>query len=193
MSTKLIWDQFQNRLYVFIRNRVSAAEDADDVLQNVFEKIHKHANQLPDIVNINGWLFRITRNEIVNYYRQRSKLPDALVEPSGDALNQPAIPKEPREFRNRVDAVDGYEFLMECMSLFMRNLKEDEREILMLISTGTSLKAIALQTNRSYSAVKSTARRARQRLRRQFVQCCNITSMRADTGRSDSACNQCPA
>lgn len=52
----------QSRLGNFIRRRVAAPHDAEDILQDVFYRLVE-ANRLSmPIEHITGWLFRVARN-----------------------------------------------------------------------------------------------------------------------------------
>ncbi len=67
-----LYDMFVDRVYRFVFARVGSKEDAEDVTEQVFVKV---------VANIGGyeergfpfeaWLFRIVRNQITDYYRQK--------------------------------------------------------------------------------------------------------------------------
>ncbi len=59
------------RLFGFIRQRVGSAEDAEDILQDVFYQL---AGNTEPIEQVSSWLFRVTRNKITDSYRKQ-KLP----------------------------------------------------------------------------------------------------------------------
>jgi RNA polymerase sigma factor (sigma-70 family) len=70
------------RLRNFIRRRVIDQDEADDILQDVFEDLVQ-AWRLPDpIEQVGAWLFRVARNRIVDRFRKRKEVP--LAEPQGD-------------------------------------------------------------------------------------------------------------
>jgi len=60
-----------NRLFGFIRQRVSSAEDAEDILQEVF---YQFAGNTEPIEQATGWLYKVARNKITDNYRKH-KLP----------------------------------------------------------------------------------------------------------------------
>jgi RNA polymerase sigma-70 factor (ECF subfamily) len=43
-----LWDQYSHRLLAFIRSRVSNDADAEDILQEVFIRVHRHLCCLPE-------------------------------------------------------------------------------------------------------------------------------------------------
>jgi RNA polymerase sigma factor (sigma-70 family) len=67
------------RLRNFIRRRVIDQDEADDILQDVFEELVE-AWRLPDpIEQVGAWLFRVARNRIIDRFRKKKalQLPDA--------------------------------------------------------------------------------------------------------------------
>src|SRR5438876_2830454 len=73
-----IWCDFAAPLLGFIRKRVSNEHDAEDILQQVFLKIQTRMDSLRDTEKLQGWLYRIARNAIVDHYRSRRPLPEVL-------------------------------------------------------------------------------------------------------------------
>ncbi len=66
---------YSKRLFGFIRPRVGSDADAEDVLQDVWFQL----SQLVDVEaveNIGAWLFRVTRNKLID--RSRKRQPDRL-------------------------------------------------------------------------------------------------------------------
>lgn len=66
------------RLRSFIRQRMADANEAEDVLQDVFQELVE-ASRLPEpIEQVGAWLFRVARNRIVDRFRKKKEqqLPD---------------------------------------------------------------------------------------------------------------------
>jgi len=61
----------RKRLLSFIRKRVPEAEDAEDILQDVFYQLLEHFDVLKPIEQVTAWLFRVARNKIIDQYRKR--------------------------------------------------------------------------------------------------------------------------
>lgn len=59
----------------FIRARVASEEDAADILQEVWYQLSK-TNQETELEHIRAWLYRVTRNKIIDSYRKKS--PDLI-------------------------------------------------------------------------------------------------------------------
>ena len=59
------------RLFGFIKQRVASAEDAEDILQDVF---YQFAGNTQQIEQASAWLYKVARNKITDNYRKQ-KLP----------------------------------------------------------------------------------------------------------------------
>ncbi|RDU94702.1 RNA polymerase sigma factor [Trinickia dinghuensis] len=63
------------RLRNFIRRRVIDQDEAEDILQDVFEELVE-AWRLPDpLEQVGAWLFRVARNRIVDRFRKKKEVP----------------------------------------------------------------------------------------------------------------------
>jgi RNA polymerase sigma factor (sigma-70 family) len=66
----------QPRLRSFIRRRVPNPADAEDLLQDVFFELVQARRLLQPIDYVTGWLFRVARNRITDFFRK--KRPDTF-------------------------------------------------------------------------------------------------------------------
>lgn len=63
------------RLRYFIRRRVIDQDEAEDILQDVFEELVE-AWRLPEpIEQVGAWLFRVARNRIIDRFRKHKEAP----------------------------------------------------------------------------------------------------------------------
>src|SRR5439155_25395232 len=62
----------QSRLRHFIRRRVPDPRDAEDILQDVFYELVEANRLLMPIEHVTGWLFRVARNRITDFFRKRT-------------------------------------------------------------------------------------------------------------------------
>src|SRR5215211_7340854 len=87
IASEQLWETFSAPLYQFIRNRVPDAHIAEDILQDVFLKIHTHIDTLRTPDRLTSWIYQLTRNAIADYYRaQRSTAELAETLPVADEL-----------------------------------------------------------------------------------------------------------
>ncbi|KAA3659163.1 MAG: RNA polymerase sigma factor SigZ [Calditrichaeota bacterium] len=159
--TTYIVDNFHDRLRNYILHRVNNEPDADDILQDVYIKIHTKSNTLQNKIKLESWLFQIVRNTIVDFYRRKKRTME-FVE-SSSAGNA-------EESENR-----STENLAACLNPLINSLPENYRQALVL----TDLKHVpqthlAQQLGLSSSGAKSRVQRARQLLNNAILQCCEI-------------------
>ena len=61
---------YSKRLSDFIRQRVDDEDDAEDILQDVFFELTESFRLVKPIEQMTAWLFRVTRNKIIDRYRK---------------------------------------------------------------------------------------------------------------------------
>ena len=157
MTTDAVWAAFSGRLRGFIAKRVREDVDIDDILQDVFAKIHEGLPKLQESEKLEAWLFQVARRAVVDHYRRRrsAALPEDVAEdpPAKDVSAEVAAWLDP------------------MMSL----LPEADREALRLSGReGVSRKDLATRLGLSLTGAKSRVQRARARLKEALLDCCHI-------------------
>jgi RNA polymerase sigma-70 factor (family 1) len=64
-----LFREYEHRLYVFIMKILRSDATAKDILQDVFLKLWTIRHQLPEIENINAFLYRLTENRVYDHLR----------------------------------------------------------------------------------------------------------------------------
>ena len=75
-----VFQSVQHSLRNYLRRHVNETV-VDDLLQEVFVKIHSRMDTLKDIRRLNGWIYQIARNAIIDYYRSKkaaAELPETI-------------------------------------------------------------------------------------------------------------------
>jgi RNA polymerase sigma-70 factor (ECF subfamily) len=155
-----VWNQFSGQLRSFIRTRVPDEETTEDILQEVFIRIHAKMGALRDMGKLESWIYQITRNAIIDHYRRQrptGELPDTLGVWE-DAYEEHLVTRLAADVREMAEA-----------------LPEPYREAFMLTSyEGLSQKELAERLGLSYSGAKSRVQRARQKIRDMLMICCHF-------------------
>jgi len=60
----------RNRLFNFIKKRVSDPGDAEDILQDVFYQLWQGYDTIENLERVTSWMFRVARNKIIDRYRK---------------------------------------------------------------------------------------------------------------------------
>ena len=119
LNTEYIWEAFHTPLHGFIRKRVSDEAVAEDLLQEVFLKIHQHGELLQDVKKLESWIYQITRNAITDFYRTARPI---------SSLDTP----EALEFPEELPDDDIVSELLPCVRAMVNNLPELDRQALVL-------------------------------------------------------------
>src|ERR1700704_3626963 len=84
--TSEVVEREHSRLRRFIRRRVPDPRDAEDILQDVFYELVEANRLLMPIEHVTGWLFRVARNRIVDFFRKKKSenFSDSAVAPNDD-------------------------------------------------------------------------------------------------------------
>ena len=62
--------KFGKQLLSFIKNKVKVAEDAEDILQDVWYQFSNLTN-INALENASAWLYAVSRNKITDFYRKK--------------------------------------------------------------------------------------------------------------------------
>jgi len=65
----------KDKLLGFIRNRVNSAEEAEDILQDVFYQFVAGFETIGSLDRVTSWLFSVARNKIIDRYRKEAVRP----------------------------------------------------------------------------------------------------------------------
>jgi len=173
VETEVIWRDIHDRLLSYIRPRVASFHDAEDILQEVFLRIHKNRDRLNDVQNVPAWVYRIAANAISDYYRARAKVGGALAEnATASSVDAPAS-SQPEVIRDK-----GPEMTVElarCMEPLVQRLPEHYGEAVSLTDLGgLTQKEAAAQLGLSVSGMKSRVQRGRSKLKALLLDCCRV-------------------
>lgn len=159
-----LWRELAAPLRGFLRARVRVEADAEDLLQEVFVRIQRRLPELREPAKLQGWVYRIARNVVVDHYRGRK---DHAVWDEGTVGVDDAEAQDPAGR----DAVD----LTPSLRRFIAALPAEQREPLVRHEfQGESLEEIAKALGLTLTATKSRVRRARLQLREMLDACCRF-------------------
>lgn len=186
MEVAGIYREFHKSLLGFIKNRIKSKEDAEDILQNVFVKISSNVDKLSEEEKLTNWMFTITRNAIIDYYRKNATKKKNGMQEDISEIDVMDI-TEP-------DPMKG---LDSCVSPMIALLPEEYRDIVIDAELkGIRQKDLAEKYGVPYPSMRSKVQRGRERLKQLFYNCCHIqTDTRGNVleahGKSDCGCQSC--
>ena len=160
------WSEIENRLRPYVARRVASSADVDDLLQEIFVRMHRGLAALRDGERFGGWVYRIAEHVIIDSARARAKdpvVPSAQIPDGSDT-----------ESRDDIDALQTD--LGECVALFVARLHSPYREAITLTELeGLTQKDAAEMLGISLSGMKSRVQRGREKIRSMFDDCCRIS------------------
>jgi RNA polymerase sigma factor (sigma-70 family) len=156
----------QSRLRNFIRRRVPDAQDAEDILQDVFYKLVEANRLLMPIEHITGWLFRVARNRITDLFRKQQPESFGETEGADDAGERMHLEDLLPSPDAGPDALYARGVLLDAIELAVEELPEEQREVFVAHEIeGRSFKEIAAETGVSVNTLLSRKRYAVLHLR----------------------------
>ncbi len=156
--TELLWREFAEPLRGFLGARTKSSVDAEDLLQEIFVRIQKRLGTLHDASKIQGWVYRIARNVVIDHYRSRREhLPIDFDVESDDPAGESVVDLRPTLRR----------FIAELPVAYREPLVRHEFQ-------GESLAEVAAALGLTLTATKSRVRRARLMLRTMLDRCCRF-------------------
>lgn len=143
------WNEYREQLLTFIRRKIRSRQDADDILADVFLKLAKQTGLARIPHKLPNWLYRVTNNAIIDYYRVQRPL---------EALPQDVVQDAPTP--------EAMSTLSACIMPLLEQLPDTYRIPLLLSEIkGKRHRDVADELDLSVSAVKSRILRGRKQLK----------------------------
>jgi len=161
------WREIEGRLRPYIARRVSSAADVDDVVQEIFVRVHRGLAGLRDGESFGGWVYRIAEHVISDLLKTKARALLTHARQASDELEVEHSDEESAELRAD---------LLDCVALFVARLPSPYREAITLTELeGLTQKDAAEMIGISLSGMKSRVQRGREKIRDMFEDCCRIS------------------
>jgi RNA polymerase sigma-70 factor (ECF subfamily) len=153
-AARALYRTYSGELYGFALNRLGDRGLAEEVVQDVFTRVWRHAADYDSSRgSVRTWLYGITRNAIIDLERHRSRRPPLAAREADQEGSDQDEPIERALLRWQVQAA-------------MERLTPEHREVLRLAHlSGLSVREIADLTGMPEGTVKSRTYYALQNLR----------------------------
>ncbi|MFA0439918.1 RNA polymerase subunit sigma [Vibrio sp. 10N.286.49.C2] len=154
------WLEHHDQLRGYIVKQMKSPDVADDILQDVYLKASQKQHQLKSQDHLKSWLFRITHNAIMDFYRSQQ---------IHDELNDDHAEEELTVVQTNLQEVG------QCLRPILECLPEKYRRPMVLSELeGLSQQQVADQLELSLSATKSRIQRGRVKLKDILIDYCNM-------------------
>lgn len=155
-TSEAVWRNHADALRGFLSRRIPP-ETVDDLLQDIFVKIHLKLPTLKETERINGWIYQIARNAIVDHFRASARVPD-----EGEVAEM-----------YLTDDDSSREELEACVAPFIDRLPDTYRDAVRMSELeGLTQAEVAKRLGLSLSGAKSRVQRGRAIAERMLDDCC---------------------
>ncbi len=162
-----IWDGFSGSVRAFIGRRVANQSQVDDLLQEVFLKIHLHLGDVKEESRLSSWIFTIANNTLTDFFR-RQKAPVLPLD------EEPPARQEATDCA-ACEIAAGLEGMARALPPMYA------QAIAMVDFQGISFAETARRLSISISGAKSRVQRARKMIRDSLLRCCHFVFDRYGT------------
>lgn len=137
-----IYLDYKEKVSAYVRNRIADPYDAEDVVSKVFLKVYQKIESYDkSLASLSTWIYAITRNTVIDYYRQKKTKGLSFDE----AVQVEELPDETSVNKD----------ILEDLANALETLSERERDLIILhYYQGYTLKRIAEMMEMSYINAK---------------------------------------
>jgi RNA polymerase sigma-70 factor, ECF subfamily len=159
--TELV-ERYQTRLLNFIYRTIGDRDRAEDLVQEVFIRVHRHLHRFDRSKKFSTWVYTIASNLAKNELRNRSRNPLVLFQTMRGANEDEDRPLQFEDTTARPDDLFRRRHLRELVEDTVAKLPEHHRQVFVLRELeGKSYEEIAEITSCNLGTVKSRLNRAR--------------------------------
>ena len=151
-----LWGRLRSQLLGYVAARSRSQQDAEDIVQDVFLRMHLALQRGDAIERLDGWMFAIARNAVIDAHRRTRPAPE---------VDEPTA-RDDDELR---------ETLAKCVAPFVDRLPSPYADAVRWTDVeGMTQVDAAKRAGISVSGMKSRVQRGRQQLRALLDECCRF-------------------
>ncbi len=178
-----IYKQYYSKLFSFVNSKVKNPEDTKDILSEVFIKIYKNIDKLDSDEKLTSWIYTITKNTVIDFYRKNSK-------------DQNNIEFDEQFFFKETQNNDATDELSSCIEPIINSLSPKYSKALYLSEIKElKQKEIAQMLELTPNNVKTIIHRGKKQIQEKLLKCCNYEFDKfgniIDFDIKDKNCNFC--
>ena len=147
-----VYLDYKDKITAYVRSRIENKYDVEDIVSTVFLKIYQKIDSFDESkASLSTWIYTITRNTVIDYFREIKTHIEFLDEIEADTLSADSL-------------VDDE--LLEDLAYALETLSERERDLIILhYYKGYTLKRISEMMDMSYINAKLIHTKALSMLR----------------------------
>lgn len=74
-----LYKRYQGRVYAFLRHKGLNLESAEEVFQNIWDKLHRTRFRYDTSFKFSAWIFTIARSAVIDFWRKEKKFAHSKV------------------------------------------------------------------------------------------------------------------
>lgn len=157
-------NRYNRRLLNFVYRTIGDRERAEDLIQEVFIRVHRHLHRFDQTKKFSTWIYTIASNLAKNELRNRSRNPLVLFQTIKKHWEADHRPLEFEDTKCRPDDLYRKRHLKDLVAWAVEQLPEHHRIVFVLRELqGKTYEEIAEVTDCNLGTVKSRLNRARNR------------------------------
>lgn len=156
---EVIYNRYVDKIYRFVYFRINEKDMVDDLTNEIFLKTWRQIRDNKKIDNLKAYLYKITRNLIIDHYRTRRE--------QIDIEKVPHLVDDGQDLVSEINLTDDLEYLKKKI----KNLRTDYREVLIFrYIEDLTIAEIAEILDKTEGAVKVMTHRAINKLKEIYDQ-----------------------
>jgi RNA polymerase sigma-70 factor (ECF subfamily) len=125
-------ERYQKRLLNFVYRTIGDRERAEDLVQEVFIRVHRHLHRFDQTKKFSTWIYTIASNLAKNELRNRSRNPLVLFQAMKKSWEADHRPLQFEDPHHRPDDLYRQRHLRELVEWAITQLPEHHREVFVL-------------------------------------------------------------
>lgn len=160
----------RNKLFNFIKKRVSDPGDAEDILQDVFYQLWQGYDTIENVERITSWMFRVARNKIIDRYRKLKPVSFSEIESIRADDDAPLLLADIiGDTSSSPDDVYNRELIWESIEEVLAEMPKNQRQVFVWHELeDLSFREMSEQTGESINTLLSRKRYAVNYLRKRL-------------------------
>ncbi len=161
MNTKLVWETYADDVKRFIFSKTKNNDITNDLVQEVFIKVHTKIATLQNVERLKSWLFTIANNTVLDHFKSSKK----EVNTKEDTIE--IIDEETHLLKEHSEE--------DCLYGIVTKLPKKYRDPLFMSDIKGMKQALIAETLRlPLSTIKSQIQRARKMIAQGYIDCCGF-------------------
>ncbi len=83
-----LYSRYTSRVYAYLKKRLNTNDVVEDLYQKIFLKLHENREKYDPSLLFAPWLFTISRNVLIDWYRLKKDIPMDKIEIVVDTLSE---------------------------------------------------------------------------------------------------------